>query len=199
MVNPYRLTPRMIQTLENLLKKYHDLFSGGRCAGWELEELVVKAIKSDTKANHHVRWREGGHDFKEDVNITINGRSHSIQIKSGKTQSQNNSLVLSGNRLGRFNGDFDKITDFLNNKKEDIISFPYEVIDNEHGRTHKYQLIYIDVNLMTGITKNGWKQKGKQFIQQKENGVNFSLRPSMSWQIWWTIPLPLLEKKILSI
>lgn len=189
----------MIQTLESLLKKYHDLFSGGRCSGWELEELVVKAIKSDTIANHHVKWREGGHDYKEDINITINGKSHSIQIKSGTTQSRNNSLVLSGNRLGRFNGKFDEITDFLNDKKDDIISIPYKVIDDEHGRTHKYQLIYIDVHIITGITEAGWQKKGQQYIQQTENGVSFSLRPSMSWQIWWTIPLHLLEQKKISV
>ena len=54
MAGSYRLTPRMIQSLAGFLKEYHKLFSAGRCASWELEELVVKAIKSDTSANHHV-------------------------------------------------------------------------------------------------------------------------------------------------
>ena len=49
----YRLTPRMVQSLRHDLHRYHDLFSGGRCQGWELEELIVRAIKSDAQANHH--------------------------------------------------------------------------------------------------------------------------------------------------
>lgn len=63
----YRLTPRMLQRLHHDLKKYHDLFTGGRCSGWELEELIVNAIKADTQAQHHVRWREAGHDDKADI------------------------------------------------------------------------------------------------------------------------------------
>ena len=197
MAGSYRLTPRMIQSLENSLRKYHELFSGGRCTGWELEELVVQAIKADTKANHHVKWKEGGHDFKEDINVKTNGKVHSLQIKSG--QIQGDYLILSGNRLGRFNGDFNKITGFLNNKKDNIISIPYTVVDDEKGRTHKYQLIYIDISVIAGIKKNKWKQKGTQYIQKNSKDVEFSLRPKMSWQIWWKIPLSGLQVKKLSV
>ena len=197
MVSPYQLTPRMIQNLENLLRKYHELFSGGRCTGWELEELVVKAIKADSKANHHVKWKEGGHDFKEDINVKTNGTVHSLQIKSG--QIQKNCLVLSGNRLGRFNSDFGKITQFLNNKKDSIISVPYAVVDDENGRTHIYKLVYIDISFITGIKKTKWEQKGTQYIQKTSKGVEFSLRPKMSWQIWWKIPLHLLKLRPLSV
>lgn len=62
----YRLTPRMRQRLIGDLAKYHGLFNGGRCSGWELEELIVAAITSDTRAQHHVRWQEAGHDDKAD-------------------------------------------------------------------------------------------------------------------------------------
>ena len=161
----------MIQSLEHFLKQYHELFSGGRCTGWELEELVVKAIKADTKANHHVKWKEGGHDFKEDISVKTNGSAHSLQIKSG--QIQKNFLILSGNRLGRFNGDFSKITQFLNSKKDNIISIPHSVVDDEKGRTHIYKLIYIDISFITGIKKNKWEKKGTQYIQKNTKGVEF--------------------------
>ena len=197
MAHPYRLTPRMVQNLASFLKKYHELFSGGRCAGWELEELVVKAIKSDTQANHHVKWREGGHDFEEDINVRTNGQSYSLQIKSG--QIKNDCLVLSGNRLGRFDGDFSKITGFLNNKKDNVISLPYNVVDDEKGRTHKYKLVYIDIILLKGLSEDQWQEKGKQYIQKTSQGVECSLRPKMSWQIWWQIPLDLLELKDLAV
>ena len=78
MAQKYRLSPRMLQSLKGLLRKYHALFSGGRCSGWELEELIVKAIKFDTQKNHHVKWREGGHDFEEDILVKTNGKSYSI-------------------------------------------------------------------------------------------------------------------------
>lgn len=46
----YKLTPRMLQDLESGLRKFHDLFGSGRCDGWQLEELLVRAIQSDTQA-----------------------------------------------------------------------------------------------------------------------------------------------------
>ena len=193
MAFPYRLTPRMLQNLSGFLKKYHDLFSGGRCSGWELEELVVKAVQSDTQKNHHIQWKEGGHDFNEDIQVKTNGETHSIQIKSG--QIRNSHLIISGNRLGRFEKDFKQITNFLNTKKDNIISIPYQVTDDEKGRTHHYKIAYIDVDLIRGIKQTKWEKKGKQYIQINTKGVEFSLRPSMSWQIWWKIPLSSIEIK----
>ena len=40
----------MLQDLESSLRKFHALFGGGRCDGWQLEELLVRAIQSDTQA-----------------------------------------------------------------------------------------------------------------------------------------------------
>lgn len=40
----YRLTARMEQALRQNLEKYHALFDGGRCSGWELEELLFNQI-----------------------------------------------------------------------------------------------------------------------------------------------------------
>ena len=192
MAFPYRLTPIMIQNLESSLIEYHKLFSGGRCSGWELEELIVKAIKSDTQVNHHVKWREGGHDFKEDIWVKTNGEFHSIQIKSGRIQKD--SLIISGNRLGRFSNDFNEITNFLNNKKDNVISIPYDVINDEKGRTHNYKIVYIGIDLIRGLKTNKWIERGKQYTQKNDKNVEFFLRPSMSWQIWWKIPLSLLEE-----
>ncbi len=43
----YKLTDRMLQALEKDLRKFHELFQGGRCQAWQLEELIAKAIRSD--------------------------------------------------------------------------------------------------------------------------------------------------------
>lgn len=188
----YKLTARMVQHFKSDLGKYHDLFDGGRCSSWELEELIVRAIKSDTQAQHQVFWREAGHDDKEDINIDVGGVSHKVQVKSGRESG--GKLRLSGHRLGRFQGDLHAITDYLNTAGANFITVPYQKVEDDTGRHHKYTICYIDVENMRGLEVNKWEEHGKQHRQTNEKGVEFSLRPSMSWQIWWGIPLDLVER-----
>ncbi len=180
----------MLQHFERDLEKYHQLFDGGRCSGWEQEELLVKAIKADTGAQHHVLWREAGHDDKADITVEPGG--HLIQIKSGKETKD--CINISGHRLGRFDKDFDKITNYLNAIEANIMSVRYRQENDDAGRKHIYQLCYLDVRKLKGIIANGWQKKGAMYIQSNNHGVNFSLHPSMSWQIWWKIPKSLFEE-----
>ena len=192
----YKLTPKMEQHFRNSLTNYHKMFDGGRCQGWELEELIVNAIKSDTKANHLPKWKEGGHDDAEDILVVINGKKHKLQIKSGKltkSKKSNQSLVLSGHRLGRFKGDFDKISEYLNNHKADILSIPYRKEDNDYGRRHIYRLCYIPSKMLSGIKGYDWTKEKSMHVCTNQHGVRLSLHPSMSWQIWWNIPLEKLD------
>jgi len=192
----YRLTPRMEQHFRKSLASYHQLFDGGRCQGWELEELIVKAIKNDTTANHLPRWQEAGHDDREDILVIANNKKYQLQIKSGQIKRQRLGgqlkLILSGHRLGRFNGNLSEISQYLNDRQADIISIPYRKNESELGRDHIYRLCYVPVNLLKGIQNNSWHQKGKQWQTKNVHDVLFSLRPSMSWQIWWEIPLKLI-------
>ena len=188
----YRLTPRMQQHLRKNLERYHELFSGGRCQGWELEELIFKAIQSDSDAQHQAFWREGGHDDKADIEVAAEGKRYFLQIKSGKMQGGN--LVLSGYRLGRFKGNLNGITKYLNSIQSEILSIPYKKIDGDMGREHIYQLIYVNRAYIRGINSDNWGEKGTALEQTNRYGVRFSLRPSMSWQIWWSIPEQLLSQ-----
>jgi len=188
----YKLTPRMLQRFKNDLIRYHELFSGGRCSAWEQEELIVNAIKSDTQAQHHVLWSEAGHDDKADITVKTNDEDYLIQIKSGKVTG--NYLNLSGHRLGRFNANFEDITDYLNKNKANIITVPYRLVDGAQGRAHIYEVCYINVKHLTGLKASNWNTKGKSFEQINDDGVIFKLSPSMSWQIWWKVPLPLLTR-----
>ena len=183
----YRLTPRMLQRLERDFRKYHELFSGSRCSGWEQEELIVAAINSDTVAEHHPRWTEAGHDADADIRVRADGMDHSLQIKSGKLS--NGYLVLSGHRLGRFNGNMKNITTYLNSNSTEIIAVPYKKIDDERGLQHVYQVSYIDANVLTGVDPDDWHPKGTSCEQTTGQGVKFTIRPSMSWQVWWEIPI----------
>lgn len=190
----YELTPRMLQRLQRDLKKYHDLFVGGRCSGWELEELIVAAIKSDTQAQHHVRWQEAGHDDLADIVVRTNGVEHAIQIKSRQVKRRTGKLILSGHRLGRLRGDMHAITRYLNANSANVIAVPYHKVDGEQGRQHIYKVCYVDVRNLTGLGDANWAHKGAQYTQTNDGGIEFSLRPSMSWQIWWGIPSELITE-----
>ena len=152
-----------------------------------MEELIVAAIKADTQTQHHVRWHESGHDDLADIIVRTNGTQHPIQIKSGKIANDN--LILSGHRLGRFDGVLEDISGYLNTPNANIIAIPYRQADGKQGRQHIYRLCYVDMDVMTDLTPGNWEQKGKQYVQVNGYGVEFSLRPSMSWQIWWRIPV----------
>ena len=187
----YRLTPRMQQHFRQDLERYHALFSAGRCSGWELEELIFRAIQSDNRAQHHAFWREAGHDDAADIRVRTNGETHLLQIKSGAIKAGH--LTLSGHRLGRFNGNLQQITEYLNNNNAEIISIPYRKVDDDAGRHHIYQIVYADARHLTSLQANAWQEHGKAWVQTNQHGVAFSLRPSMSWQVWWRIPERLLE------
>jgi len=156
-----------------------------------LEELIVNAIKSDTQAQHHVRWKEKGHDDEADMKICTNGDEHPVQIKSGQIQGEH--LVLSGHRLGRFEADMELITDYLSEKVANIISVPYHTKESDEGRIHVYQVLYIDVHYLADVREELWEFSGTSWKQENQHGVNFSIRPKMSWQIWWHVPLHLTE------
>lgn len=192
----------MAQKLKSDLAKYHGLFNGGRCSGWELEELIVNAIKSDTKAQQHLQWREAGHDDKADIKVLVDNEYCDVQIKSGQIKKKGK-LTLSGYRLGRHDGDMATISAYLNSKKAAIITVPYRKIEDERGRQHCYRICYIDASLFHGLSEDMWvKKEGEKRGKKKgslvfkainKHGVEFSIHPSMSWQIWWQIPIEKIE------
>ena len=195
----YRLTGRMEQTLRQNLEKYHDLFDGGRCLGWELEELIFKAIQSDSTAGHHATWTEGGHDDKADINVRVNGEVYPLQIKAGEIKQikagdeKKPHLVLSGHRMTRFKGDFKAITEYLNEHRADFLSVPYRKVDDDTGRHHIYQIVYVEGSYLRGLNPSEWEKAGTSWKQINPYGVIFTLSPSMSWQVWWRIPLSLVN------
>ena len=196
----YRLTSKMRQNFQNCLVKFHGLLSGGRCLRWQLEEFLVQSIRSDNVAGHHARWCEGGHDTDANITVRSNGQIHLIQVKSGKLTKDH--LKLSGHRLGRFNGDIFEITQFLNNTRYQIISVAYSLKEDDRGRAHCYTIHYINPEKMRIGADLEWKevlnQSGTKVSRYKlvnEYGVKFSLHPNMSWQIWWDIPLSIIDSE----
>ena len=135
-----------------------------------------------------------GHDVGKDVQIIeTNGKVNDIQIKSGKVEKSN--MVVSGHRTGRFEGDLNKIKEFLNSNKYDTFLIPYRKEEDKLGRRFVYKIFYAHSNIFK--IDNNWEPKigkkgGKTFFTQNSKGVKMSLRISMSWQIWYEIPLSIL-------
>ena len=187
MNNDYRMTPLMRQDLRNKLRKYHTLFNYSRCQAWQLEELIVKAINSDIYANHSVIWSPSGHNVDWDISVMANDIKYPIQIKSGQTTAKH--LILSGHRLGRFKGDFTAISDYLNSKTDNIISVSYNCRNDDNGMYHDYCVRHINHYVLADVESDKWVKKGKSYYQENKHGTKLSISPSMSWQVWWRIPL----------
>ncbi len=193
----YELTPKMEQKFRLLLAEYHKLFDGSRCSGPLLEELLVNSIKSDTRSKHHAIWEESRHDDNHDILVEINGLQHFLKIKSGTITGKDSKrvLTLSGHRLGRFEADLHKISDYLNTSVSEIISVPYRRVDDESGRRHIYRITYISSEVLKGVTGSQWVKKGTQYKAVNKFGVELTLSPKMSWQVWWKIPYRLVKEK----
>ena len=182
----------MEQFLEQDLEKYHKLFGGGRCSGTQLEEFIFRAIQLDSETGHHAMWQAGGHDIEADIRVITNETVHLLQIKSGSVR--NRKLRLSGYRLGRFGENLEEITKYLNSINSEILSVAYHPQDDEKGRKHIYQIMYVGNDYLHQLNPSSWEKSGTRFVQTNQHGVVFSLNPTMSWQIWWNIPEQLLDK-----
>ncbi len=191
----YKLTDRMLQALEKDLRKFHELFQGGRCQAWQLEELIAKAIRSDFNKSERVVWKGNGHDIGCDILVNDNIE---IQIKSGAVDSKY--LTLSGHRLGRFKGNLQEITNFLNQNLYLLIAVPYYDKDCELGKSHIYQIFYLDTKMLKLNDYAKWNEKkgkkgGVSYYATNDFGVELSIHPTMSWQIWWNVPLNILTEE----
>ena len=187
----YTLSQAMLQKLEKDLRTYHNLFSGYRCSGEEMQELISRAIESDTHRQHHARWKKPRHSDQPDITIHAKGGTDLVKIKSGKWTRKG--LTLSGHRLGRFKENFIEITRYLNNLSTDMLAIPCTTTDNKKRRAFTYKICQIDIQYLTGLRANQWRRVKAQYTQTNLHGVEFSIRPTMSWQIWWTIPRNLIQ------
>ncbi|MGL9687891.1 MAG: hypothetical protein ACQBVK_03940 [Candidatus Phytoplasma sp. TWB_XP] len=188
----YKLNQTMINHFKKYLEKYHELFDCGRCSSWQLEELIVKSIKKDLSNTDVVKW--SGNNHKIECDILINNKIQ-LQIKSGKIDKLGINLILSGYRLGRFKEDLEQITKFINQNNSFIITIPYHKNEEQTNKRHIYQICYLPKDIFKISKLNIWKKKKKDYFLINNKGVEFKIAPSMSWQIWWTIPLKLIQEK----
>ena len=178
--------------MKKICVNFTNYFQGGRCQAWQLQELIAKAIRSDFNKSERVVWKGNGHDIGCDILVNDNIE---IQIKSGAVD--NKYLTLSGHRLGRFKGNLQEITDFLNQNLYLLIAVPYYDKDCELGKSHIYQIFYLDTKMLKLNDYKKWNEKkgkkgGISYYATNDFGVELSIHPTMSWQIWWNVPLDIL-------
>lgn len=183
--NSFKFSENSLNIFKEKIKSHHELYKKIRCKAEYLEEIIVQSLRS---TKEKVKWNPAGHEQEKDILVND---TYKIQIKSGTlTQSK---LKVSGHRLGRFENNFNKITDFLNKLDSDIYATTNpspRMSTNEH----KYHLYYVNKKAITGIKKEDWEKSGAGYKNKNTIGTIFLLKPTMSWQIWWEIPLSYAEK-----
>ena len=95
--------------------------------------------------------------------------------------------------MSRFKGDFKAITEYLNEERADFLSVPYRKVDDDSGRHHIYQIIYVEGIYLRQLNPDHWEKVKSSWKQVNPYGVIFTVSPSMSWQVWWRIPLSLVQ------
>ena len=195
----YPLTPKMQQTLQQSLEKYHNLFDSGRCSGWEFEELIYKSIQSDKTVGYRATWREEGPHDRTNIRVRINGEIYPLQIQAcdiKKTTSGDQRkphLVVSGERLARFRGNLEAITKHLNKERGDLLGVHYRQVDDHTGKYHIYQLLHVEAKYYRQLNSDQWKKVKSNWTQINPYGVIHTVYLNVNWEIWWRIPLSLVH------
>ena len=105
-------------------------------------------------------------------------------------KKKNNAITISGHRLGRFDGNLKKITEYLNNPSSDVVSIYNPEVKSDK---HFYTIASIPKYIFEGLKPDEWTKSRSSYSQTNAKGVKFSLRTTMSWQIWWDIPISLIK------
>jgi hypothetical protein len=187
----------MLQHLERDLKTLHSVIHGKRIDGHYMEELIARAINSDFSSGTKAIWKEANHDKDADIVVSCaTGEKVLLSIKSGRQTKRG--VVISGYRLQGLANGFPlgslahllTVSDFLNGQLSQMIAVPCQIDDND-GRRFVYFVSYLDASFLS--CGNEWQKHNSVFRQTNNHGVIIELRPSCSWQVWWTIPVELFE------
>jgi hypothetical protein len=173
-----------------------------------LEDQLFHSMydNAENKALYSViDWLGGSHKQAIDISFTEKVNCD-LSIKSGVLKNKDKTTVISGGRLQKILGveqdaDFktlwDKggqnIVDYLNSNSEHTILCAPCKIKKEKNKIKSilYKLQYITGDCFTYPSFDKWNINKKVIEIILDNGIKVSIRPSLSWQIWWQIPTSL--------
>lgn len=182
----FEMSPITTTSLKTSLTVYHGLFRQNKCEAKEMEELVASALKIDPIYTDKVEWKSGSHEPGSDIIIP----NIKLSIKSGTIKDE--TITISGNRLTKAKENFNIINSLLKSYVSDVmICFVYEKKDDT------YQVIYVDSDVfiypeLASDWKNVMSKKSGNttaWTWTPPNDMLVKITPSMSWQVWWHIPL----------
>ena len=179
------------KALRQKLLAFHGLFTENKCSGSLIEEVFVRSLDMESSYGESIEWASGSHNSGPDIVINKPVRI-TLSVKSGTIQG--NILLVSGHRMTTAKGDLNKINDILGSNVSDVVvCFVYSKANKS------YQIVYVDATVFVYPNlASMWESKmsektGKivRYIWTAPNGLVAEVTPSMSWQVWWKIPMTL--------
>jgi hypothetical protein len=187
-----RMTER---SLQERFQAFHGIFRKNKCTGSYVEEIAYRALTMDHELGERVAWSSGSHSAIADIRILAPSGDIGLSVKSGKPVKGHPDLIqIPGHRLSRAHGDLNLVNAILRKQVSDVVlCFLHNPLSEE------YQIIYIDAPVFVyPTTSTGWHatighKNGRiaQYSWTSPHGLVAEIKPDLSWQIWWTIPLAL--------
>ena len=188
---PFVLPPMAIQALKESCRTYHGIWRQTKLTAHHLEEAVAKALEYYGPYTGWIQWHPNSHNAKADICILAPDNPLQLSIKSGTAEARTQTIHLSGHRLSRAKEDMNTINRLLREMVSDV------VVCFVHNEGHRcYECLYIDAEVFvypqyaTEWTAQMGAKQGKvaQYVYRSPAGLVSTIKPAMSWQIWWTIP-----------
>lgn len=205
-IAPDYLDSIALSHLELLLKIFHVPIRNISCKAEYLEELFYTALKH-RYPDANIQWNAGSHSVGTDITLDeagSDGRTYQFSIKSGRERTAKGTdtsfIDVSGSRLQSklgvtseglpaariWESSGQSLVDWLNNHHKDFIVLMAPSVKEDGVIT--YEIRYVSPELFSYPDASAWVQKGAELRATLASGIEVSLRPTMSWQIWWKIP-----------
>jgi hypothetical protein len=181
-------------SLTSKLISFHGILPRSHLTGGYLEDAVASSLDTDPDLHNFVDWTPGSHNPHADI-ILKNKNNFGISVKSGTLNKE--ILKISGHRLGKVGGDFNKINKLLMEYRSDVTLC---CVYNDF----KYSIYYVDKDKFSYPNSSlDWepimgKRNGKvsKYVFRCVGDLIVEILPELSWQVWWSIPLLLCRKGI---
>lgn len=180
--------------MKDKIRKHHDLYTL-RCRAEYMEELFSQVLEDMGIVNH---WYGGDHGKGSDVFINedtvspifdsrkgeVTGISCKSNIKSGLNTVR---ADMSGGRLERFNGDLDKMLDYLsnqNNYKWYFFGTYRRLTENKSLDHHEYEFHLLPNDFVDPLHfEDQWKESDDWKVKLC-TGFSLEINNSQSKQYW---------------
>jgi len=172
------------EMLPSKLRTHHSVYSLP-CTSEYLEELVADCL---TKAGYTNDWKPS-RSHSVSVDITLD-EGPTISVKSGIYDPKKKTLTFSGSRLGKHET-LDKMIDHVISTKADYYvcvakaDQDWSSIPAKNENKRYYLFVFKSENLPYDV--DTWIEKDNGTYSLETIGMNASIRPSMSYQLWTTV------------